>query len=68
MRKKIRFFRQHTMKTCGPSCMLMILDLYRKVAYPAAKQEAKLYNLYHSPAFLGTTGAAIADCLSKNGN
>lgn len=67
MRKKIRFFRQHTMETCGPSCVLMILDLYQKLNYPTPKQEAKLYSLYRSQAYAGTTGAAMADCLSKNG-
>lgn len=67
MRKKIRFYKQHTMETCGPACMLMLLDLYRKVEYPTPKQEAKLYSLYRSRAFKGTNGAAIANCLSKNG-
>ena len=66
MRKKIRFYKQHTMETCGPACMLMILDLYGKVEYPTPKQEAKLYSLYRSRAFKGTNGAAIANCLSRN--
>lgn len=66
MRKKIRFFKQHAMETCGPACMLMLLDLYRRVEYPTPKQEAKLYSLYRSSAFKGVNGAAIADCLSKN--
>ncbi|MBQ3504754.1 MAG: peptidase C39 family protein [Oscillospiraceae bacterium] len=67
MRKKIRFFKQHTMETCGAACMLMILDLYRKTEYPTPKQELKLYSLYRSRAFKGMNGAAIANCLSKNG-
>lgn len=66
MRKKIRFYKQHTMETCGPACMLMILDLYKKVEYPTPKQEMKLYSLYRSSAFKGVNGAAIANCLSKN--
>ena len=66
MRKKIRFFRQHTMETCGASCVLMILDLYRKVQYPTEKQERKLYEIYRSRAFCGMPGAAIACCLSLN--
>lgn len=66
MRKKIRFYKQHTMETCGPACMLMILDLYRKVEYPTPKQERKLYSLYRSTEFKGVNGAAIANCLSKN--
>lgn len=66
MRKKIRFFRQHTMETCGISCILMLLDYYRKVQYPTAKQEGKLYAKYRTRAFKGVTGAAAADCLGKN--
>ena len=66
MHKKIHFYKQHTMETCGPACMLMLLDLYRRVEYPTPKQEAKLYSLYRSRAFKGVNGAAIADCLSKN--
>lgn len=66
MRKKIRFYKQHSMETCGPACMLMLLDFYRKVEYPTPKQEMKLYSLYRSSAFKGVNGAAIAHCLSKN--
>lgn len=66
MRKKIRFYKQHTMETCGSACMLMILDLYRKVEYPTQKQEMKLYSLYRTKAFKGVNGAAIANCLSRN--
>ena len=66
MRKKIRFFKQHTMETCGAACMLMRLDLYRKVEYPTPKQEMKLYSMYRSAAFKGVNGAAIANCLSRN--
>ena len=67
MRKKLRFYRQHTMETCGPACMLMLLDLYRKTQYPTPKQEMKLYGLYRSRAFKGTRGASIALCLARNG-
>lgn len=66
MRKKLRFYKQHSMETCGPACMLMLLDLYRKVEYPTPKQEMKLYSLYRSKAFKGVNGAAIANCLSRN--
>lgn len=66
MRKKIRFYKQHSLETCGPACMLMLLDLYRKIEYPTPKQEMKLYSLYRSKAFRGVNGAAIANCLSKN--
>lgn len=66
MRRKLRFYKQHSMETCGPACMLMLLDLYRKVEYPTPKQEMKLYSLYRSKAFKGVNGAAIANCLSRN--
>lgn len=66
MRKKIRFYRQHSLETCGPACMLMLLDLYGKIEYPTQKQEMKLYSLYRSKAFRGVNGAAIANCLSRN--
>lgn len=55
------------METCGISCILMLLDYYRRVTYPTAKQERKLYSLYRCRAFRGVTAAAAADCLSKNG-
>lgn len=67
MRKKLRFYKQHSMETCGPACMLMLLDLYGKIEYPTQKQEMKLYSLYRSKAFKGVNGAAIANCLSRNG-
>ena len=67
MKKKIRFYKQHTMETCGPACMLMLLDLYGRVHYPTPKQEMKLYGLFRSKSFMGVNGAAIAHCLSRNG-
>ena len=67
MRKKLRFYKQHSMETCGPACMLMLLDLYGKIEYPTQKQEMKLYSLYRSKAFKGVNGAAIANCMSRNG-
>jgi ABC-type bacteriocin/lantibiotic exporter with double-glycine peptidase domain len=66
MRKKLRFYKQHSMETCGPACILMLLDLYGKIEYPTPKQEMKLYSLYRSRAFRGVNGAAIANCLSRN--
>lgn len=66
MRKKIRFYKQHSMETCGSACILMLLDLYEKIYYPTQKQEMKLYSLYRSRVFPGVNGAAIANCLSKN--
>ena len=67
MRKKLRFYKQHSLETCGPACMLMLLDLYGKIEYPTPKQEMKLYSLYRSKVFKGVNGAAIANCLSRNG-
>lgn len=67
MRKKIRFYKQHSMETCGPACVLMLLDLYGIIKYPTQKQEMNLYRRYRSKAFLGVNGAAIANCLSGNG-
>lgn len=67
MAKKIRFFRQHSMVSCGASCMLMLLDYYDKVQYPTKKQEEKLYKIFHSRAYMGIPAAAAADCLSRNG-
>lgn len=67
MRKRLRFYKQHSMETCGSACMLMILDLYGKIEYPTPKQEMKLYSLYRSRAFKGVNGTAIANCLSRNG-
>ena len=34
MKRKVRFFRQHSLETCGISCMLMVLDAFGKVLYP----------------------------------
>ena len=65
-KRKIRFFRQHSLETCGISCILMILDYYGKVKYPTEKQEQKLYALYRCRAFKGTLASAIADCLTRN--
>lgn len=67
MERKLRFFRQHSLETCGISCILMILDYYHKVQYPTVKQERKLYGIYRSRAFCGVQAASAAECLSKNG-
>lgn len=67
MKRKMRFFRQHSEETCGISCILMILDAFGRVQYPTVKQERKLYMLYRCKAFKGTLAASIAECLSKNG-
>ena len=66
-KKKLRFFRQHSLETCGISCILMVLDAYKRIQYPTEKQERKLYGIYRCRAFKGTLSSAIADCLSRNG-
>ena len=67
MKRKIRFFRQHSLETCGISCILMVLDYYGRVQYPTGKQEEKLYGIYRCRAFKGTLAASIAKCLTWNG-
>ena len=66
MKRRLRFFRQHSLETCGISCILMVLDSCGRVQYPTVKQERKLYGIYHCRAFKGTLASAIADCLSRN--
>jgi len=66
MKRQLRFFRQHSLETCGISCILMILDYYHRVQYPTVKQERKLYGIYRSQAFCGVQAASAAECLSKN--
>lgn len=63
---KLRFYRQHSLETCGISCVLMVLDAFRRVRYPIEKQERKLYEIYRCKAFKGVLASSIADCLSKN--
>ena len=66
MTRQLRFFRQHSLETCGISCILMILDYYHRVQYPTVKQERKLYGIYRSKAFCGIEAASAAECLSQN--
>ena len=67
MKRKIRFYRQRTGETCGPSCAMMMLDFYRKIEYPSPFMENRLYFLYRSRTYKGMTAAALADCLSRHG-
>ena len=66
MKRKLRYFRQHTLETCGISCILMILDYFHRIQYPTEKQERKLYSLYRCRSFCGVHAASAAECLSKN--
>ncbi|MBP3685119.1 MAG: hypothetical protein J6J12_09210 [Oscillospiraceae bacterium] len=58
---------KYQLETCGICCALMLLDLYGRTMYPTPKQKHMLYDNYGSKAFKGTTGAALADLLAKNG-
>ena len=39
MKLKARFFRQHSLETCGISCILIVLDAFGPVKDPTEKQE-----------------------------
>ena len=78
MRNKIRFFKQHTKETCGSACMLMLLDLYKKLKdppYPTVRKELQLYSKLRSHVrypgdaerFPGVNGAALANGLCDEG-
>ena len=67
MKRKVRFFRQHSLETCGISCMLMVLDAFGKVIVSYGKAGEKTLRDLPLPAFKGTLASAIADCLSANG-
>lgn len=66
MKHKIRFFKQHSLETCGISCLLMVLYAFGRVQYPTVKQERKLYSIYRCRSFVGTLGVDIANCLARN--
>ncbi len=66
MRKKLRFYRQHTDFTCGPACILMLLDYYEKILYPTEGLEKSIYDAYKSERYGSVDGAAIARHLAKN--
>lgn len=66
MRRKLRYFKQHTEETCGISSILMILYCFHRVQYPTEKQEKKLYRIYRCRAFCGVMAAAAAECLARN--
>lgn len=65
--RKIRYYHQSEDYTCGPACVLMILDHYRKVPRPTVKKEADIYKDYKSKAFMGTPGVSVAQCLADWG-
>lgn len=63
---KVRFWKQHTMETCGIACVLMALDAFG-IDYPTVAKEQHLYRRYRSQAAPGTEGGAIACALAKHG-
>lgn len=65
--RKIRFYKQSEGYTCGPACVLMILDHYRKVPRSTARKENDIYKDYKSEAFMGMPGVSVAQCLADWG-
>ncbi len=64
--KKIRFFKQHTMETCGICCLMMVLD-YFGIEFPTISKEQQLYYRYRIREYPGVQGSAIAHELSRRG-
>jgi len=63
--KKIRYYSQHTLETCGISCALMALD-YFKIDFPTVAKEMSMYRKYKAEAEPGTLCSAIAYELSRH--
>lgn len=63
---KVRFWKQHTMETCGIACVLMALDAFG-IDYPTVGKEQHLYQRLRSKAAPGTEGGAIACALARYG-
>ena len=63
---KVRFWKQHTMETCGVACLLMALDAFG-IDYPTVAKEQRLYQRLRSKAAPGTEGGAIACALARHG-
>jgi len=67
MRKKIRHYHQSSNKTCGPACILMLLDYYGIITYPKRAMEWEIYNAYKIEEYPGMNGAALARHLARHG-
>lgn len=63
---KVRFWKQHSMETCGVACLLMVLDAFG-IDYPTVSREQHFYRRLRSRAAPGTEGGAIACALAKYG-
>lgn len=59
---KVRTYKQHSMETCGISCLLMVLDAFG-MGYPTPAKEAEFYAHYNARVTKGTLGASIACAL-----
>ena len=62
---KVKFWRQRSSQTCGIASILMILDALKKIHYPTARMEAKLYDIIRQDS-LGTLPTAMKSFLEKN--
>lgn len=61
---KVRFYKQHSMETCGIACLLMILDAFGK-DFPTIGKEQACYGRYRSRVMPGTSMGAIAYALTR---
>lgn len=61
---KVRFFKQHSMETCGIACLLMVLDAFGK-DFPTIGKEQAYYARYRSRLMPGTSLAAVAYALTR---
>ena len=67
MRKKLRLYRQTWDETCGPACILMLLDYYKIITYPTKRAEKEIYDAYETDVYPGMNGAAVARHLAQRG-
>lgn len=63
---KVRFYKQHSMETCGIACLLMMLDAFG-VDFPTVSKEWQYYAKYRSRVMPGTSLGAIACALTRAG-
>lgn len=64
-KRKVMIYHQTTLETCGPSCILMVLRMYRKIGRMLPEKEMEIDRNHHSRALgKGMTAAAMADYLS----
>lgn len=80
-RKEVRPYFQRGTQSCGPSCVLMILDYYKLITNsrgdptkPTPRMETALYNdcrsqvRWNGEQFQGVQGASMAHCLARRYN